>query len=476
MAEPAKNENKPNRSMIMAEKKNDGNMVVAFSENDIEVRADFIPPIGTGAIITEQYTTALLERFNIVYGVYQEVLADTVRQCNLERKIIKDVVIARGDAPEEEVPEYFELNSILSEPVPYLTEKQDELRQIDYRAISPFVIVKEGQILASLHPYKPGKEGKNVHGIAVPFQVIQPVGGVIGGSNTQTGEKFITSRINGQFIQKGSEISVQESLVINGPVGYATGNIIYPGDVIIDGPVSDGFKIVSGGSVTIKQTFDVTNVITKGDLVVTGGIIGRGVALIKVGGDIKTKFIQNSRVACRKNVIVDTEVVNSSIYAMGSLDLGDKGMVLGGDIYAINGVRAGNIGKKAGKSTAIHCGIDFTIQQEKEKCNNQLRILTAKLGKVREIMDQPELDAEKRVRMDELLHRLEDEQKKIAARITALLGKPNDNEKAVVEVSGEICPGTLIEICQVALFVTEPLRKVRIQLDVPTGKLIHTPL
>jgi hypothetical protein len=41
-----------------------------------------------------------------------------------------------------------------------------------------------------------------------------------------------------------------------------------------------------------------------------------------------------------------------------------------------------------------------------------------------------------------------------------------------VEVRGEIAPGTLIEICQVALFVTKPLKKVKINLDRNNNKLV----
>jgi hypothetical protein len=155
-----------------------------------------------------------------------------------------------------------------------------------------------------------------------------------------------------------------------------------------------------------------------------------------------------------------------------NIDLGDKGMILGGDIYAVKGIRTGGIGRKAGKATRIHCGIDFTLQQEKEKNNNQLRILSAKLQKLREIMEAPEPNAEKRAKMEELLHRLEDEQKKTTLRISELLGTVDTDENALVEVTGEIVPGTLIEICQVALFVTEPLRKLRIRLDRAKGKLV----
>jgi uncharacterized protein (DUF342 family) len=460
-----------NRSTILRGDKNDGNILITFSDKDLEARADFNPPIGTGAPITPDYVNALLEKLNIVYGVRWDTIQDAVLECNTGRRPLKDVLIAKGDEPVNEVAEYFEINPhLFRSPLP-----AEDAARIDYRSYSPFTIVKQDQVLALIRPRKTGRQGKNVHGIALPYEVIRPEG-VAGGQNTRTEGKYILSGINGQLIQTQNILDVRDSLVIKGPVGYATGNIIFPGDVVIEGPVSDGFKIYSGGSVTIKQTFDVTDVITKTDLTVAGGIIGRGRALVKVGGVLRTKFIENCRVACRKTIAVDSGIINSSVYTMERLEMGDKGCILGGEIYAIHGIRTGSIGKKSGKATHIHCGVDFTIQQDKEKNNNRLRILAAKLGRLRELLAAPDLTPEKRAKMEDLLHRLEGERKKIGAHISDLLGGLNADENAAVEVSGEIAPGTLIEICQIALFVSEPLRRVRVKLDKAGGKLVSEPL
>jgi uncharacterized protein (DUF342 family) len=463
----------PSHSIVLPGDKNDGTITITFGEEDIEARADFIPPLGKGSPITVDYISSILEKLNIVYGILWDALERAAMECSLNRKPLREVVIARGEAPVNEVGAYFERNPHLDEnsspPVP----RGGKNARVDFRAYSPFIIVKKDQVLARLRPQKTGREGKNVHGEAVPYKVIRPEG-VSGGENTRTEDELILAEINGQLVETGKVLNVRDSLVIKGPVGYATGNIIFPGDVVIEGPVSDGFKIYSGGSVSIKQTFDVTDVITKGDLNVAGGIIGRGRALVKVGGSLKTKFIENCRVACRKTITVDSEIINSSVFTMENLDMGDKGIILGGDVYAIHGIRAGGIGKRSGKATQIHCGIDFTLEQEKEKNNNQLRILAAKLGKLRELLAEADTaDRERRAKMEELLRRLEGEQQKTGARIAELLGRINNDENAVVEVSGEIAPGTLIEICEIALFVTEPLRKVKIRLDKPSGKLVQ---
>jgi uncharacterized protein (DUF342 family) len=460
-----------NPQTILLGNKDDGNLRVTFLDNDMEVRADFIPPLGKGAPLTMEQIQGIFDKLKIVYGIRKDAVEKALEECKTSRKLIRDVVIARGDPPVSEVAEYFEINPHLNQgsgPV-------DNKSRIDYRTRSPFVIVKKDQALARLRPRKAGKEGRTIHGVVLPFQVIRPEG-VSGGANTRNDGKLILAEINGQLIENKRELHVQESLTIKGAVGYGTGNIVFPGDVVIEGPVSDGFKIYSGGSVTIKQTFDVTDVAAKGDLIVAGGIIGRGAALVKSGGAVRTRFIENCRLAARKSITVDSGIINSSVFTLENIDLGEKGMILGGEAYAVHGIKAGGIGKKTGKSPRIHCGIDFTAQQEKEKNNNLLRLLAAKLAKLREMMAVPEENEERRARQEELLRRLEAEQQKAAAKVSELLGRINTDENAAVEVQGEIAAGTLIEICQVALFVTEPLRKVRVRLDKATGKVISEAL
>ena len=449
----------------------DGNLSISFSENDLEVYADFSPAGMNGKPLTTGTITEILERINVVHGALWDSINMALEECNANHCQVKNVLIAKGSVPETEIAEYYEMNPLLSR-----TEKKiDSRARINYRERSPFTIVKKGQILARLKPGIPGREGMDVHGAPLPFRTVHPEG-VIGGANTRTDAAQIVAEIHGQLIEIRNELSVQENLVIKGSVGYGTGNIVFPGDVSIDGPVSDGFKIYSGGSLVIKQTLDLTEVVTKGDILVSGGIIGKGSALIKSGGGIKTKFIESCHAAARKSIFVDSEIINSNIFSLGSVEMSDKGVILGGEIYAVHGLRAGRIGKKGGKTTHIHCGVDFAAQQEKEKCNNQLRLIAAKLARLKEIMDNPVPDDEIQAKMEALYRQLEEEQKAETARIGELMGKINSNENAVVEVSGEIAAGTLIEICQIALFVEEPLRKVRIRLDRAGGKLVSEPL
>ncbi|MDR0312309.1 MAG: FapA family protein [Treponema sp.] len=456
-------------------------ITISLSEDKLEARANFVPASGNGALLTLDQFYSVMEKYNITYGLLHENINNAIFETNVEKITLKGVLIAKGTLPVDEVGEYLLLNPLLkqkknlsistSSPAHNRNRIPNKNKRIDYKQISSFIIVRKGQILARLIPKKSGNDGMNVHGTPIPYKVINPKG-VQGGNNTQMSGSFLLSAISGQMTEVNGIIQVDESLNIKGPVDYRTGNIAFPGDVIIEGPVSDGFKLYSGASITIKQTLDVTDAVTKGDLVVAGGIIGRGPALVKVGGNLRTKFVENCRIACRKTVFVGKEIINSKVYAMENIEMGEKSLIIGSEIYAVNGLRAGSIGKASAPTPNIRCGVDFTIEQEKNNYNNMLRLLTIKLARLKQLLEEPHLAQTTKANLEALCKKLEEDQHTATERITELLRNTTINENAFVEVYGEIATGTLIEICKAQLIVPTPLRKVRISLDKSSGKLL----
>jgi uncharacterized protein (DUF342 family) len=445
----------------------DGRFEITLSQHSILATCNFYPTDNPQNPIREDVFTLYLDKLNIVYGVKWSTIDEAIRLCNLDRTPVFNVVIAEGEYPENDLAEYYELNPALQ--ASHMPENPNE--QIDYKNYTPFVVVKKEQPLAILRRHVPGKDGHDVHDSIVPYKIIVPQG-YTAGENTRAEGELIVADVHGQLVETKRVLAVRDTLVVNGPVGYQTGHISFPGDIVISGPVSDGFRIYAGKSLTIKQTFDVTETITKTDLTVSGGIIGRGQALVKVGGILKTRFIDNCRVACRHNVLVIKEIVNSQVYALGTVDLGDKGIILGSSIYSLNGVRAKAIGRGNAKISNIYCGIDFTIMQDKVKSTSQLKSTALKLGRYRNLLEVVDNQPAKLKKLEEIIGQLEKEQKKLSLHIADLMGKINSNEKAVVEISGEIALGTYIEICQVGLVVDENMRRVRIKLDRDLNKLV----
>ena len=159
-------------------------------------------------------------------------------------------------------------------------------------------------------------------------------------------------------------------------------------------------------------------------------------------------------------------------YTLEKLEMGEKGRIVGGEIYAARGVYTGNIGKKNGKAARIFCGVDFTLEREREKDNGLLRVIAIKIDRLKARINDPDTDDEKRAKMEALLKKLDGQQQQIQGRVSDLLGRCNIHKDAVVEVKGEIVSGAYIRICQSAFSVTVPLKKVRIRLDAESDILI----
>jgi uncharacterized protein (DUF342 family) len=450
--------------------KNDGHIIVTFLSNDMEVRADFMPSYGEGAPITGDYIKTLLERLNITDGIKYETIEKTALAVNLSKNSQTNVLIARGIPPVPACPAYY----VKTENLDNVRPATGATEQTDYRKFSPFVIVKKGQVLATLVPEVTGKPGRNVHGGEIPFEPQTPPK-LVSGENVYADGQCLYASIDGQLLDHEGVLSVTSRLVIHGDVNYNTGNIHFPGDVEINGSVADGFKICVGGNLLVKQTFNATDVIAKGNIDVMGGIIGRGQATVKAGGEIKAKFIENCKVAARGNITINAEILNSSIYTMGMLNVGERGFIIGVEVYAVHGMRCAKMGKTAGRACKIHVGIDFTVQREIDQKINYLRTYNTKFEKLKTLISAADdITGERYNTMIELRNKLDAEIKRLSAIIDNLQTKVVVDEKAVVVVTGEISLGTLIEICQVALFVNEPLRRVTLRFDKKQGRIAQT--
>jgi tRNA(Phe) wybutosine-synthesizing methylase Tyw3 len=137
-------------------------------------------------------------------------------------------------------------------------------------------------------------------------------------------------------------------------------------------------------------------------------------------------------------------------------------------------MRCAKIGKTAGKACKIHVGIDFTIQKEIDKHTDMRRVFAVKLEKLKELISAAnDITGERYKKMIELRNRLDTEIRRLSAIIDRLQSRVIVDENARVTVNGEISQGTLIEICQVALFVDTPMRHVTLKLDKTQGRIVQ---
>jgi len=445
-------------------RKNDGNIEITVSADMMTATATLYPPIGDGAPLTPDYAAELLARMGIHSGLLWDELSERIFDVNADRRVIRDVVVARGSPPVSEHPEHIVVDDRF---LPGFRPVSDEEHTVDWKAISQVLVVKQGEGIGRVIPRRDGANGCDVTGNPIAFGKDQVTTYALGKNVERDGDD-IRAVCDGRVTLDGQRISVEEVLVIKGDVDYRVGHIMFPGDVVIEGGVAAGFKVYSGGSISIKETMDAFDVSAKRDLICAQGIIGKDLGQVRVGGSLKAKFIENARVAVRGDVEVPGSIVGSSIYTLGRLAMGDKGRIVGGEAFATHGVSCGFLGGGTKPVTIVNVGIDFTIQQKLEQANAALRALTVRLARLQNVRKLRPDDEPLAKAVEEARAKLQS----LTDNVADLTRRVDIDEGASVEVKGIVYPGVIVTICHIRVNVDEPLKKARFRLDRAANKII----
>ncbi len=443
---------------------------VHVAGDEMRCVATFHPPVMGGRPLSVDGFYAQLSELGVVAGIRRDAIAEAILACNTEDRRIDDMVVAEGTAPRPEIAEHLEIRSDLLKPEKPIRPDADAAR-VDFKQYGFLRLVKKGEVLARKVPKRPGEYGHTVRGQMIPYPKRQATSPKPG-KNTEADGSEVRALCDGSFRFDGSRFWVEEVLDLPGGVDYRTGNISFPGDVIIRGEVKDGFSITSGASIICNSTLDASIVRCKDDLIVSHGIIGRKEALVKCGGSVRTKFIENCVVHARGKIEVSAGIMNSLVKSLDYVETGPKGIVVGGVIWAQKGVIAGRIGSQSGPKTEIHCGINPFAQERIEWIRDKNIEYAGKLQGVRiQLQSRPD-DA----RLRKIEEALKESIHKLNRAAEQLLLHLDKDEEAYVDVTKEIAPGTYIEICHVPLVVRKSQRSVRYSLDKSRGTIIETPI
>jgi len=446
----------------------DGYAEIRISEDGMEATATFQPASEDKIPLSLDAFTSVLTEKGITHGVLWTNIQEAILTCNSDRLPLQGVLIARGKAPIDEIPKHLRIHSELlrreSDSLPYQG-------RIDYRNASPFVLVKEGDVLAEWIEGTPGRMGHDVTGKALSFHtkttpLLKP------GKNTNDEGKRIIAACDGRFEKGKNTFWVNPVLEVAGNVDYRTGHIDFPGDVIIWGDIKDGFNVRAGGSILSTATIDATKVSSAADIKAKKGIIGRSGGTVRAGGTIEAKFIQNCTVSARGSVIVETGIMNSHVCTLDAVQLGGKGVILGGKVCAQNGITAQKIGSPMGVRTDIVCGINHEVQQKLEWIREKTTQLAFRIKQVEGKLKSNSASLERQQHLVDLKTRLKEAMHKLNEAAGMLLFKLDGDEQAEVVVRGRVYPGVYIEICHLPFVVREQMGPIRFRLDKDKGKIV----
>ncbi len=446
----------------------DGYAEISISEDAMNVLATLIPPRGEGKPITVEYLESILEGSGVVHGVRWEELRERVLEVNSERRILHGVVLAEGEPPIDEVPAHLrvrrELLRRLESPQPPAEGGSP------YPATVPIVVVRRRDVLARVVPKRKGQPGKDVYGNAVDPSK-REVEQISPGQNTRIVEGELIATKSGRLRYRDQSIWVDEKLEVTGSVDYSTGNIEFPGDVLLKGEIKDGFHVWAAGSVNAVGTVDVSQVFCKKAFVTPGGIIGRKGKILRAGGQVSCRFVEHCQVESKSSIFVKEYSYQSDLYSLDRIVLGDEGSLIGGFAMGAHGVVAGELGNEAEVPTEVVVGINFIGQRKLQGARDAYLKVREELQRLERLQEERESPAlvRRMVHLTEL-------RQQYAIRMENLLERVDRNEEAEVIVRVAAHRGTHIRICRAEHFVSERVGPGRFHLDKEAGRIVFLPL
>lgn len=156
-------------------------------------------------------------------------------------------------------------------------------------------------------------------------------------------------------------------ILSNGKVDYSQiielvneGDVKFNGDVFVRGDIRSGMTVEAAGSVFVDGTVEGAHINAGGDIIVGYGIQGEGKALIESGGSLTCSFIEAAVVVTAGDICTGS-IVNSNVYSDGSVDVTaeDKGIIMGGVVCGMTGVKANMAGHRSGIHTKIYVGASW---------------------------------------------------------------------------------------------------------------------
>lgn len=264
---------------------------------------------------------------------------------------------------------------------------------------------------------------------------------------------------------KDNNAAVPEVYSVPGDVCLGTGGIDASVDVHIAGTINNNVSVRSTNSVSVEVAVEAATVEAGEDVVVRGGIIQRGKGSIRAGRDIVAKFCEEADLFAGGNIKIAEEVMNCRVQCAGKL-LTPDGIIIGGRIYAREGIEAATVGSEANVSTELFVGVFPEVLEEIERRRKALEQKRALIERVRNTVgplmaNLKRLTSSQKERATELMFQADSDEAEVAVNeveLAAMLKTARAVEVPYVNVALVIHRGTAIRIGRRTTLFTSPLR------------------
>jgi len=390
---------------------NDAMLQLSVTDGEMKAYLTATPPGVGGADPDFQTVMGLLQSNDVVHGIKEEAVQAFVDNPTYREPML----VAEGTKPIDGTDAKIIMNFETDSRNFKLKETDG---RVDFKELNLVQNVVEGQVLARKVPADEGTEGSTVTGKQLPAKPGSDARIDIGKNvRLSEDERTAFAEINGQVVMTGSKINVEPVYVVNGDVSLKTGNIMFLGTVLVKGSVEDGFDVKASGNIEVIGSVGKCNLDAEGDIIVHQGVNGKSAALVRAGGSIWSKFIENATAEAGDRVVVSDGIINAHVTAQRKVICrGKRASIVGGVVRAAEEIDAKALGSVSGNETILEVGVDPKSKERLSELEEEKAVLAKQLEEV--VLNMQTIEklhkARKKLTQDKIKVYNEQKQKRVA--------------------------------------------------------------
>ena len=432
---------------------------LALTPDKMMAVARYYPPSTGGASLNAAEICNDLKHKGIVVEPNMAMIDDFMKN----RRYCFSYVVAKGIPPVEgthaSIEYFFNTN-------PNTKPALNEDGSVDFFKLEAICKCTKGQVLATLTPEVPGKKGMRVTGETVLPRDVRTLKLKYANNISVSPDGLsLIANANGHVSLIDDKVFVNDIYEVV-DVDTSTGNIDYVGDVLVKGNVKAGFKVKVQGNIDIRGVVEGAEIDATGNVTIAKGFNGMSKGIIKAGGSVVAKFIENATVDAGARVTSEA-IMHSDVITAGDVEVtGKKGFIVGGSVKAQGCVLAKTIGSEMGGDTSIDVGVDPRLKIRAKELEAEVKNAREKMDKITPILAtfSAKLKSKQPLTVDQTRYfkqlsteyteakdafiRLNDEYDRVVAEIDE---QPTDS---YIAVSGNVYPGAMFTINDIQKRIT----------------------
>jgi uncharacterized protein (DUF342 family) len=359
-------------------------------------------------------------------------------------------LIAEGSAPVEAIDGRFEWNESFSQRA----ERGQGDAPVDYYTRSSILTIEANTLVGRVVPPTDGQAGRDIFGKELAPQRGKGLAVKVGhGLRAAAADpQQVVTEVAGCLVHEGHTIRMSEVLKIPRDVDFASGNIDSVVDVHVCGGVKPNFSVKTTKSLTIERAAEAAELDAGGDIQVRGGLFGHESGhLIKAGGSITASICDAAEVEAAGDICIAREIINSRLRTRGEIRI-EHGAIIGGEIFARNGVKLKHAGSTLGVPTRIAVGTDGVVLHRAGRMERQIRKQREQVERLRtqvkallaNVKRLPPAQREQAARLLSKANEIERAANDLASQREQMLKHAEPERQPAVDVAGTLRPGVVL--------------------------------